>query len=363
MARAYAARYNRPFGIWMEYDPPVGNTDATLRQVTRIYLAETQPPFAGGTTASRAIIRFEPGPQFDEPQFVPLMGDTDGDGEPNPDPLEQALLRSLLDEGEAFLVRFDFKGDWFRCFRGSSQFTGALARYNNPNQLYFTMTGTDPTTGSVSGTTAPPAYQPGPAANIVPSPGFRYQILRTPRRVGQPLELANGTCIDIEYSGLGPGGLNFGTLSNRLVIVFSPSGGIDGMFSEGGAVTAPGTLHFLVGRVEKVNNPLPPPPNTNHPTGMNMFDLATSNLVDPNSIWVSVGRQNGTATSTENVIPPIDEATVTTTSMTLFPDEPLPTDSPPGRRQVIDPSTPAGRAAFVAWCRQAATGREQMGGQ
>ena len=355
MARAYAARYNRPFGIWMEYDQPIGAA-ADVRQVTRIYLAETQPPFAGGTTSARGIIRIEPGETL--PEFLPLTGLDQGpsgtpDGRIDQDDSELALLLSLLDEGEAFLVRFDFKGDWFRCFRGSSTLPAPI---NNPNKLYY-RNGIPPSpiNGSVSGTTAPPAY------DIDTSPGYRYQILRTPRRVGQPLELTGGTCIDVEYSGIGQGGFDFGVPSNRLVVVFSPNGGIDGLFTEGPAVTAPGTLHFLVGRVEKVNQPLGT--NAGHPTGLNMFDLATSNLVDPTSIWVSVGRQNGTATSTENVIPPVDGTTLTATSMTIFPAEPLPTDTPPGRRQTIDPSTPAGRAIFVGYCRAAATGREQMGGQ
>ncbi len=44
-----------------------------------------------------------------------------------------------------------------------------------------------------------------------------------------------------------------------------------------------GTVHFLVGRPEKVGLP-----------------LAQSNLVDNNALWVSVGRLTGSVTTTEN---------------------------------------------------------------
>ena len=346
MARAYAARNNRPFGLWMEYDPPVGWVDVpgnqTLRQVTRVYLAEVQPPYSGSTTSSRAIIRIPQNQSL--PEFVPLTNSTDMSGNVIEDTTEKTYFTSstspLVEPGETFWVKFDFKGDWFRCIRGQN---GNALGYTDPNRLYlYMLTAGMPASASMTGSSVPPAY------NSHFSFGFRFQILREPRRVGSPLELASGTCIDVEHSGMGPTGYNtpgtaasidggFGEANNRLVLLFSPSGGIDGIYLDSTPLVPTGTIHFLVGKVEKVN--LPTGPNTNHPSGFNAFDPATSNLADTNSLWVSVGRLNGSITTSENV-----------------PDAEHGVSHP-------NPWSTAGQAEYLEECRAVATGREQMGGQ
>ncbi len=318
MARAYAARNNRPFGLWMEYDAPVGHVDSPgnfVRQVTRIYLAEVQAPYSGSTTSSRAIIRREPDPTNDPFQFVPLTG-TDvlpgpPDGRIDTDNNEIVYLQNLIEPGEAFMVRFDFKGDWYGCVRG---LTGN-ATYPDPSRFYYV----GPTSSSV---------QP-PGAGNGASYGFRYQILRQPRRVGNPLELSAGTCIDIEYSGYGPTGTQFGAANNRLVLLFEPGGSVKSVSLDGGFGDAPlGTLHFLIGRVEKVAQDVTGVPIT----------AANSNLGDPNNFWVSVGRLNGSITTSEN-FPDVDHA-----------------------NHSADPWG-ADRAEFLEECRALATGRELTGGQ
>jgi prepilin-type N-terminal cleavage/methylation domain-containing protein len=323
MARAYAARNNRPFGLWMEYDQPIGGP-ATVRQVTRIYLAEVQPPWSGGTTSSRGIIRVTGSPPL--PEFVPLdLSDTDPTDGVNASAAETGYLISangaLIEEGETFLVKFDFKGDWYRCIRGKAT-PPNTPPYTDPARLYYI--------GPVSSSVAPPAY------NNQNSYGFRFQILREPRRVGNPLELSAGTCVDIEYSGFGPTGTEFGGFSNRLVLLFQPGGSVDGLYLDNTATSALGTLHFLIGRVEKVNPPLGA--NATHISGLNMFDLATSNLADPNSFWVSVGRLNGSITTSEN-----------------FPDA--------DHGNHPDPWTTSGQLEYLEECRALATGRELTGGQ
>jgi hypothetical protein len=378
MARTYAARNNRPFGLWFELSRPVGYVDPALataprlRQCTQVYLAEVAPPYGGGTTNSRGIIRIEAGQTL--PEFNPLTGaDLLPAGMPDGiidtpvvDAAEKAILRSLIDEGDTCLVKFEYKGDWFRLIRG----TATNAAYPDPDRLYYLMLapGTTPAnwvTGSLSGTAIPPAY----GSNT--SFGQRFQILRTPRRVGNPIEMIAGTCIDIELSGMGNRGLDdpdptvditmdagFGGAENRIVVMFTPGGAIDGLMIDNGLFAASGTLHFLIGQLAKVNEPTLA--NPDHPTNMNMFDPNKSNLADVNSVWVSVGRLNGQISTTENLIPPVQPTPPPTpTSMVIFP-----TGDP--RQVTINPSQPtgtAGRDIYLQYCREPAIGREQMGGK
>ena len=75
MAKTYAARNNRPFGLWFELAPVLGFVDVAgqeVRQCTQVFLAEVPPPYAGSTTSSRGIIRIEQGQTV--PEFNPLIG-------------------------------------------------------------------------------------------------------------------------------------------------------------------------------------------------------------------------------------------------------------------------------------------------
>ena len=75
------------------------------------------------------------------------------------------------------------------------------AAYPDPQRLYYVYTlAIGIQSGSVSGSAIPPAYN-NPLAI-----GFRFQVLRTPNRVGNPIELVAGTCIDMEYCGMGAQG-------------------------------------------------------------------------------------------------------------------------------------------------------------
>jgi prepilin-type N-terminal cleavage/methylation domain-containing protein len=370
MARSNASRHNRPCGLWLELEQPIGAPN-TIRQCTQMFLAEVPPAYAGATTSARGIIRVEPGQTVAE--FVPLTG-TDGnptlmippDGRIDEDTAEKAILLSLIEEGDTCLVKFDYKGDWFRLLRGKASFS---APYNDPSRLYYFFsqppvpappyTPLQLVLGSMSQQMLPPSF------NNPLSVGFRFQFLRMPRKVGGPLEMTAGTCIDMAYSGIGRDGSEFGQLANKLVVMFSPGGGIDGFVSDNNSTfTQPGgTLHFLIGKVEKMNPPIAA--NADHPTNMFMFDRNRSNLSDVNSIWVSIGRLNGSVTSTDNTPPPVDEATLSPTNVVIFPNDPV---AAPTRRQVLNPSAPAPQGPadqnrYLEWCREVATGREQMGGK
>jgi prepilin-type N-terminal cleavage/methylation domain-containing protein len=339
MAKTMAARHNRPYGLWFELAPVLGQP-ATVRQCTQVFLAEVPPPYAGSTTNARGIIRIEQGQTI--PEFNPLTGvdNNPADGYIDIDTAEKSVLLSLIDEGDTCLVKFEFKGDWFHLIRGKA----TNAAYPDPQRLYAS--------GSVSGTAIPPAY------NTPTSSGFHFQILRSPRRVGNPIELIAGTCIDMEYCGMGVEGGELALPLNRVVVMFAPSGAVDGLILDDTLMGSSGTLHFLVGQVEKMNDP--GGADADHPTNMIMFDPDKSNLSDVNSVWASVGRQSGQVVTSENLVPPVDRATLSPTTVTIFPLEAVP---PAGRRQTLNPTVSDDRKTYVRYCREAAIGREQMGGQ
>jgi hypothetical protein len=357
MARTYAARNNRPFGLWFELAPITGIPDLpgptpparSIRQCTQVFLAEVSPPYSGGTMNARGIIRIEQGQTL--PEFNPLTG-TDllpmPDGYIDVDTAEKDMLLSLIDEGDTCLVKFEFKGDWFRLVRGKATSPGP---YTDPNRLYYVVTLPNIAGGSMSGSAIPPAY------NSPTALGLRFQILRTPRKVGNPIELIAGTCIDTEYCGMGAQGGELAAPANHIVVMFSPSGAVDGLILDNVLMGATGTLHFLVGQVDKMNDPAGADPD--HATNLTMFNPAKSNLSDVNSVWVSVGRLSGQVVTSENLVPPVDQATLSPMSVNVFPGEAA---VPAGRQQVLNPTVFADRATYVQHCREAAIGREQMGG-
>jgi hypothetical protein len=170
--------------------------------------------------------------------------------------------------------------------------------------------------------------------------GYAYQIRRAPRRIGRSMELTGGTCIDLSYSGIGVAGTDFATTMTSLVVMLAPNGAVQTCYANGTQLNPAGTLHFLLGKVEKINVPLAADPT--HVSGMNMFDPQMSNLADPTSLWVSIGHQNGTVVTSENV-PPDQTAG--------------------GASTWTDYSVPAGAAGYLQSCRSVATGREQMEGR
>ena len=334
MAKVRAVQTGRPCGLLLMLDTPLGAAPAGppyIRQCTRLFLAEVPPTYGGSTQGARGRIRSSltgPAGTF---EFYPIYYNSAAmmPGY-EPDPTELAYLYTLINAGEQFLVRFDYKGPWYVCQRGIA---GDVNGYVDPTRLYYTgLTIMKVPTPLPPGIILPPATEPAPS----PNPGYFYQIMRSPQPVGEPLELTGGTCIDMTYSGAGPSGNGFILASHTLAMMFTPSGGVKDLYFDGSAPTAPdGTIHLLLGRVAKMNLPTgPSQSNPPHPSGVTMFSVKESNLADATSLWVSVGRANGTVTTSENV---------PDTSWSDF--------------------SVAGGANFLAGARSVATGREQMGGQ
>ena len=282
MAKARAAATGRPCGVWFvseQLGDPAGVPPNATFQSSQMYLAEVPAPYSGDVLESKVVVTDTNGNQLASAangpawrlNFIPAANS----------------LTTLVQPGESFLIRFDHKGPIFNGTR-------------NLNDGFFYVTG---------GPTVPPTANGLYDANTNPNAGYQYEIVRNAQRIGAPLNLPRGTSIDLAYSGMGNFGVDFfaaqTSFNNNgfpaapaVLVLFTPEGRVGNVtyrswdFSNSQYVTisndAQGTIHFLVGRPEKVGLGLP-----------------QSNLVDNNALWVSVGRLTGSVTTTENA-PNID---------------------------------------------------------
>lgn len=236
LAKAKAAETGRPHGIRVLVSPTVANT------AYQVFVAETPIPFAGETLNETAKIYAGAAPAGYAGQAII----TDS--------------QSLVKTGD--YIRFDFKGPkYYVTASGGVQ-----------NTLNF----------------APASGEPWPRLNIVDtsdnSGRLQFQVFRQPILSGTPpLQLPTGTVIDLQYSGVGYAGTEMAGAS-EVTVMFAPGGGVSSVAGFNWAV--PGTLHFLIGRVEQA--------------GALETDPKKLNLVDGTTSWISIGHQTGTVTTSEN---------------------------------------------------------------
>jgi prepilin-type N-terminal cleavage/methylation domain-containing protein len=380
MARTHAARNNRPFGLWLQLAPVSAVPDTTvpprnIRQCTQVFLAEVQAPYAGDVLMTSGAYVTIP----------PVAGPTPTPNLAGPWQLAFAgasMLDSLIGVNEVFRIRFDYQGHQYLGYRDGNTpgnyyvygLAGPDGQWGKQGQdddgdgstdnlnIDSNGDGTPDRSGEYLGGGSDDLQMPIPPHILQGSPQppifHPFQILRLPRRVGNPIELVAGTCIDLEYCGMGTQGTEFAATTDHLVVLFSPKGEIDGLIGDTTLAGPTGTLHFLIGQVDKMNEPNA----VNTAFGRNLFDPASSNLSDVNSVWVSIGRQNGQVTTTENLVPPVlvDTTSTPPTLITVFPGEAPP---PVGRRQPLMVSNGTHQAIYLSHCREVATSREQMGGK
>ena len=267
MAKSRAVQAGRPCGVYLQCDLPLGidgsrDTVAPfpwpVRHVTEMRLAEVPAPYSGSYLDSVATVS--------------------GAGFFNPtDQNEFTVLQSLMTVGETFQVRFDYKGEWYSFRYDQTATTSSMFPFVGPNL-------SNPPTGR----TTP------------------YQIRRSPRIVGNPLAMPTGTCIDLSYSSDGPAAHGYKFPTNfqppliGMMIMFTPAGGVDAIYFDSPTTKAvpaapTNTLFFLVGRVDKA---------VSDPTSASFADIRDSNLADPTSLWLTVGRGNGQVTTSENTPDP-----------------------------------------------------------
>jgi prepilin-type N-terminal cleavage/methylation domain-containing protein len=298
MAKARALLTGRPCGIHFSFpNAPLGIDDygalnltapqlATywpVRQCTELQLAETPAPYAGSLVT--AVGRIDSG--TNRLELGGTLATVSSTG------TEVDMLKSLLDSGEQFLVRFNFKGDWFVC--------KYVVGMSSSSLNYIGPLWTDTTMRPYSG------------------PGVPFEILRSPRPAGNPLTLPTGTCVDMTYSGIGTSSRGFlfpphntevQNVLTGLTVLLDPNGGVQSIYvdtkTQRRIFLGPpaGSLHFLVGKTEKA------PLNSNLTvSGPNSYaNLDESNLADPTALWVVVSRGTGQVTTTENM-PSMTQAT------------------------------------------------------
>jgi prepilin-type N-terminal cleavage/methylation domain-containing protein len=358
MAKARALQTGRPCGIMMLCDLPLGISEPGVsasgmpfwptKLITKLYMAEVPAPYSGSVVGSRGRIVYTNSPTNTTAEFMPLLPGTTIVDTTN----EYSIINSLIPNGEAFFVRFDFKGAWYLCQRNDVSGT------THYNYAFLTQ----------AGTTLP--QPPGIALLPGTSYGYSYQIVRLPRRIGNPLELPTGTCIDLMYSGIGPTDLPSSTLTygmypdptatspppgvyplRRVTVMFFPDGGIESIYLNDWPFQPSTTSHFLVGRSDKIN-PTPTAQNTStaHPTTIAMYDPNLSNLADPQSLWVSVSRSTGNVVTSDNQPPLIDPSSASSSQINLIIS---------GQSQILNPSTLAAQTTYLSYCRLLATNREQ----
>jgi hypothetical protein len=129
----------------------------------------------------------------------------------------------------------------------------------------------------------------GKAFPVPPSRDQPFTIHRAPQRVGSPLELTGGACIDLTYSGIGPADNSLVNARTAIAVMFAPAGGVHRLYVDGLQEPPAGALFFLIGRTDKMALPV---------IGQE------SNLADADCFWVAVNRLNGKVTSAENAPDP-----------------------------------------------------------
>lgn len=311
-AKVRAATSGRSVGIWLERDAINPNS------CSKLYLAEVPLPYAGQLVDSRVAIASPTALDAQDPMYSMnllaavnnynmLKGASvtahyvlvDPPANTMMGPVLQTQwtdgsLASLVLDGDRFQIQFDRRGIWFYGIR--IDYMGVryylLIDDGVNSESYDLMVRRAATPPSATGYGR-----------------FPFQVLRNPRRLDlSTLELPRGTAIDLHSSGdphVDMSG-NFDRMSFAsgaawpIVVMFRPSGRVDRLYYDNAPQPVQGTIHFLVGRVEKI-------PDTATLASYQAFaatsplDLAkTYNLYDGESLWVSVGHRSGSVTTAEN---------------------------------------------------------------
>jgi prepilin-type N-terminal cleavage/methylation domain-containing protein len=239
-AKARAAESGRPCGIWV-----VRNNDnpSLVDSSYQIFIAETPIPFAGDTLNANCTLFDSVG----NDGFVDAVEFTD--------------IYDVVKTGD--LIQIDFKGP---------KYSLTVTQPGGTKRVSLSVP-------PLSGYSLPRMR----ASGVAP-----FQVFRQPIRSSiPPLELPNGIVIDLGWSGIGYVGQEMASAvagTSDVVVMFAPTGAVDRVY--GFSTALPGTIHFLVGRVEQVTQLAE--------------SSAKTNIVDGTASWVSIGHLTGTVTTSEN---------------------------------------------------------------
>lgn len=349
-AKARASATGRRVGVWLQGADGLG--DVNYNYSTELYLAEEPLPYSGDLQSSHAVIEYQ-APYagtgrcwLRKAENALLAIDSDANGLPDE-----------VQIGDR--IKFNYRGRSYRIMAvntGPSDLSSAVpvgpdhtAKFNTPGNFFeivFALDGYPLPYGTPPPTDA--AYNYGAAWGSAGGPLMvRYQFLRQPRRIGRAISLPVGTCVDLRNSGMqrvteedtnGNGSLDAGEdLNNNsfrdawpwggvgvlpgmefrltggtaaeptvevgnatALVVFEPGGQVDIVARNYESVTRsvltpPDTVHFMIGDLEGVEiaGTLP------YVSGG--ADVAfNQNLVNLESLWVSVNVRNGNVTSANN---------------------------------------------------------------
>ncbi|MBN8603327.1 MAG: hypothetical protein J0M26_19990 [Planctomycetes bacterium] len=284
-AKARAIANGRPVGILLDRLSYAGANSNQITNSTclRLSIVEVLPPYCGDIQGATATLDCSAGlPGYANRAYLPLT--------------TCPTAASIISSGD--LISF---GDNPLTFMVVG--TPTITTYNsNP---HVTLVLSNPTEAKTE-----------PIWPLVSALDLPFRVFRKPTKsLTGGLDLPKGICVDLTASGVGPFGRNFspdwivGDPSwssvpaadyKGIYIVFDANGGVERIykgFNVGGVITfnseAPtSTIHLLLGKTDQVVPPtlLTPFDGTTIQTGR---DLATSNLMDSESLWVSINPFTG----------------------------------------------------------------------
>lgn len=136
---------------------------------------------------------------------------------------------------------------------------------------------------------------PWPVANAP----HTFEILRQPIRVGSPVSIAEGRCVDLRWSGIGGSTLatysTFGSAPGSspgsIAVLFDGTGRLRQLFFNGSRVSISGAVFLLIGRSDRAGQDAAALSNGDDSLG--------ANWQYPDSFWIAVDPLSGIAKTAE----------------------------------------------------------------
>ena len=270
-ARNHAIELGRPVGVLFTRDSTQANPCLTLQQV------EIPAPYAGDVANATASVYATSagGGGFTTYTLTITF---------NP------ATNALFHVGD--YIQFGYQGTLYYIAGVSSGTTISSA----------TATLTVPTGFAVPWPTAAPGVMV--PFQITRMPDLTGGVTLATQSVVAPMQLPAGTAIDLLSSGTNTG-LSFGTgPTNPAILIFSPAGGVYGVFANGVQLGVVDPVYFLIGRRDRVFNVKLASnvtiPQVSAMTGDILPVDGLANWQDSNNLWVTVTPQTGRITTVEN---------------------------------------------------------------
>lgn len=322
-AKAYAAQRQKNVAVVFDRRTAITEAARDSNIVTRLYLAESPPTYAGDTLGATVALWEEPGQPI-IPGFCPTPPSLPHrlitlDFGPMVNPMMEVITKSYFSNPPV-------AGE-------TMPFTIRLSRFNNPSRTqqpspqpdvkgpaYPAIAIVSPT-GSATGIQGreiqyfllaqynQPAFKepldqtpnPYPGAVVPTSACFSVTFPPIPSP-GSHLDLPTGACVDLQFSGIGTDASFYDpTRSNGspLSVIFSPSGEVWKVQTAQSLQVPMGRLHFLVGQTKLAIDSGP------------ALVVPGSNIGDPGNYWTSVNSRTGLVQTANNStittnLPPAD---------------------------------------------------------